>query len=110
MTSIALLLPARISVRNRLPASAAAFKRAGLASSGMESQALVVTMVAPTNGQYLTLVMWGAKANHWKDRADRGVVSKELMSPVCKFGRISVADKGTGEKPADFHRFIVSVS
>src|SRR5665213_2041174 len=110
MTSIALLFPARISVRKRLPAVAAAFKRAGLASAGMASQAWVVTMVAPISGHHLMFVMWGAKANHWKDRADSGVVSKELIRPVCRFGKMSVVDKGTGEKPADFQRFIVSVS
>jgi len=53
--------------------------------------------VAPTKGAHLRSVMWGARGNHWKERAERGVVSKELIRPVCKLGRMSVTARGMGE-------------
>src|SRR2546422_8356557 len=73
-----------MSTRRRWPASSADFSRAGRASRGTFSHAFRVTTVAPTRGAHLRSSMCGARANHCDESAASGVVSKALISPVCR--------------------------
>src|SRR5580658_10702725 len=77
MDSMASPSLARVSSRKRTPASAEAFVRACCWSGERLFQALEVMTVAPTRGAQRIRVIWGARGNHWKERAERGVVSKE---------------------------------
>ena len=54
--------------------------------------------------------MCGASANHCDASATSGVVSKALISPVCRPVRISVDGRGTGWNPAAFQISMASLS
>src|SRR3990170_1171612 len=90
----------RISRWSRLLASREISRIFGLISFGILSQAFFSMTVAPVRGAHRRSAMFGARANHWKASAARGVALNASIRPVCRPGRMSTTEIGTGLNPA----------
>ena len=100
----------RISRWSRLLASREISRIFGLISFGILSHAFFSMTVAPVRGAHLRSAMFGARANHWKASAARGVALNASIRPVCRPGRMSTTEIGTGLNPASLYSCVRGTS